>query len=309
MNPQIPMNLGPLEIRTLKPKDKRRSDLYEMFIPPFFTASQDLHHLLIKPVQEDLSRFKVLGIIPNGKLHLLPFPVLGEMNREGEFRFLLEDKSLFFLNSQSILKFAQKRAKEIGEEGTLIAFGNPDNSLRYAEEEIELIKKIFPKVIAFVREDATEDKVKKRLPGFDILHLATHGKMKANIRDSYILLAPSSDGKEDGRLFLKEIWGLQLTGYQLVTLSACETAKGKEASGDIMVSLETAFLRAGTPTILASLWGVDDQATGILMKVFYDLIEKGKAEALREAQMVLLKNPRYVYPYYWAPFILVGDWR
>ena len=74
--------------------------------------------------------------------------------------------------------------------------------------------------------------------------------MKGNIKESFILLAPTSDGKEDGKLFLREIWGLQLLGYQLVTLSACETARGKEASGDIMVSLKTAFLWAGTPTII-----------------------------------------------------------
>jgi CHAT domain-containing protein len=310
MNPQIPLNLGPLEVKTLKPKDEGRSNLYEMFISPFIKASQELHHLLIKPVEGELSRFKILGIIPNGKLHLLPFQTLGKTNPKGEFRFLLEDKSLFYLNSQSILKFAQKRAKEIGEKGNLIAFGNPDNSLRYAEEEIELIKGIYSKAKVYVRRDATEDKVKAGLAGFNILHFATHGKLKGNIKESYILLAPSSDGKEDGRLFIREIWGLQLVGYQLVTLSACETAKGKEASGDIMVSLETAFLRAGTPTILASLWEVDDQATGVLMKTFYrNVMKQGKAEALRKAQVALLKDPRYVYPYYWAPFVLVGDWR
>jgi len=77
-----------------------------------------------------------------------------------------------------------------------------------------------------------------------------------------------------------------------------------------MVSLETAFLRAGTSTIVASLWEVDDQATGILMKAFYqNLMRHGKAEALRKAQVTLMKNPKYAYPYYWAPFILVGDWK
>jgi CHAT domain-containing protein len=310
MNPQIPLNLGPLEVKTLKPKERSRSDLYEMFVSPFFKASGELHHLLIKPVEGELSGFTVLGIIPNGKLHLLPFQALGETNSRGEFRFLVEDKSLFHLNSQSILKFAQQRAEEIRNKGNLIAFGNPDNSLRYAEEEIELIRRLFPKAKAYVRHNATEDKVKAGLAGFNVLHLATHGKLKGDIKESYILLAPSSDGKEDGRLFIREIWGLQLMEYQLVTLSACETARGKEASGDIMVSLQTAFLRAGTPTIVASLWEVDDQATGILMETFYhNLMRQGKAQALRRAQLSLLKDPRYVYPYYWAPFILVGDWR
>jgi CHAT domain-containing protein len=310
VNPQIPLNLGPLEAKTLRPKDEGRSDLYDMFIGPFLKASGELHHILIKPVKEELSRVEVLGIIPNGKLHLLPFQALGEANPQGEFRFLLEDKSIFYLNSQSILKFAQRRAKGIGGKGNLIAFGNPDNSLRHAEEEIDLIKEIYSKAKAYVRRDATEDKVKRELAGYNVLHLATHGKMKGNIKESFILLAPSADGKEDGRLFIREIWGLQLVGYQLVTLSACETAMGKEASGDIMVSLETAFLRAGTPTIVASLWEVDDQATGILMKSFYhNLTRRGKAEALRRAQVALMKDPRYVYPYYWAPFILVGDWQ
>jgi len=310
MNPQIPLNAGPLEAKTLKPKERGRSDAYEMFIAPFLTASQELYRLLIKPLEAELAQIRLLGIIPNGKLHLLPFQALGEPNSRGEFRFLLESRSIFYLNSQSILKFAQKRAKEIGDKGTLLAFGNPDNSLKHATEEIDLIRRIFSPAKAYLGPEATEDRAKSELAGFNILHFATHGKMKGNIKDSYILLAPSPDGREDGKLFLKEIWGLPLNGYQLVTLSACETAVGKEASGDVMVSLETAFLRAGTPTILASLWAVDDQATGVLMKAFYDNVTKqGKAEALRTAQAALLSDPRYAYPYYWAAFIVVGDWR
>ena len=175
---------------------------------------------------------------------------------------------------------------------------------------MQLIKDLFEKSSIYVKNEASEEKVKKGLSGFNILHLATHGKMKANIKGSHILLAKTADGEEDGLLFLKEVWGLPLEGYQLVTLSACETATGREASGDVMVSLQTAFLKAGTPTILASLWEVEDKATGVLMKTFYEnFINQGKAEALRTAQLSLMKNPQYVYPYYWAPFILSGDWR
>ena len=100
-------------------------------------------------------------------------------------------------------------------------------------------------------------------------------------------------------------------GYQLVTLSACETARGKEASGDRYHGEPgNGLFAGGDPPILASLWEVDDQATGIMMKTFYDnVMGQGKADALRGAQVALLKDPRYVYPYYWAPFVLVGDWR
>jgi CHAT domain-containing protein len=273
-------------------------------------SSETLYEALIQPIEKEIAAFTVLGIIPNGKLHLLPFQAVGKRDEEEVFRFLVEEKSLFQLNSQSILKFAQKKARNIGDQGKLIAFGNPDDSLKFAEEEIALIKGLFKESSTYIKKQASEDKIKKDLKGFDVLHLATHGKMSGNIKESYVLLSPSPDGKEDGRLHLREIWGLPLRGYQLVTLSACETAKGKEASGDIMVSLETAFLRAGTPTILASLWEVDDEATGIFMKTFYEnLTTKGKAEALKGAQLALMKDPKFAFPYYWAPFILVGDWR
>ena len=273
-------------------------------------TAEELYGLLMGPLEKELSGFKILGVIPNGKLHLLPFQALGKRSPSGRFRFLVEDRSIFRLNSQSILKFAQKQAKQVKDGGRLIAFGNPNHSLKYAEKEIEMIKETFSKSTTFVREEASEDKVKRRLAGHDVLHLATHAKMGNTIRETYVLLARSHDGREDGKLFLREIWGLPLRGYQLVTLSACETAIGKQASGDIIVSLETAFLRAGAPTIVASLWEVDDEATGILMKRFYhNLVTKEKAEALREAQTVLMKDPRYASPYFWAPFILVGDWR
>jgi CHAT domain-containing protein len=310
MNPQIPMNLGPLDTATMTPSEPDRSHFFEMFVKPLIEVSNEIYGLLIKPVEKELAKYSVLGIIPNGKLHLLPFQALGEKDLKGGFRFLLEKKAIFQLNSQSVLKFAQKRASEIGDKANILAFGNPDNSLQHAEEEIRMIKEIFSKSKAYVGKNATEDKVKKELSGFNILHLATHGKIMDDIKESHVLFAPSFDGKEDGKLLIKEIWGLPLTGYQLVTLSACDTALGKEASGDVMVSLETAFLRAGTPTIVASLWEVDDQATGVLMKSFYqNLKTQGKAEALRNAQTSLMKDPRYIYPYFWAPFVLVGDWR
>lgn len=310
MDPRIPATLGPLDAGSLQPQDQRRRDMFDEWIRPLFEVSQELRQLLVQPVEAAIAPFAVLGIIPNGKLHLLPFQALGRRLPDGRFRFLIEEKSLFQLNSQSILKFAQKQAIEIGDKGRLVAFGNPDNSLKYAEEEVRVIKGLFHNAKTYVRQEASKDRLKKGLEGFDILHLATHGKMREDIKNSYVLMAGSPDGKDDGKLSLREIWGLNLRGYQLVTLSACETALGKEASGDTMVSLETAFLRAGAATIVASLWGVDDEATGLLMKAFYEnLRSNGKADSLRAAQVALRGNPRFAFPFYWASFILVGDWR
>ncbi len=310
MNPQIALTVGPLEARTLKPMDPGKQEFQKLFIQPFMEASAELYQLLIEPIAAESAGYETLGIIPNGKLHLLPFQALGKPDGNGEFHFLLEEQAIFYLNSQSILKFAGKQARSIGDSSRLVAFGNPDNSLRYAEAEVTMIQGIFSDTAAYVQEDASEDRIKTGIDGFNILHLATHGKMSGNIKESFILLAGSPDGREDGQLYLREIWGLPLAGFQLVTLSACETALGREASGDIMVSLETAFLRAGTPAILATLWEVDDQATGIMMQAFYrKLTRQGKARALREAQLALMNDNRFAYPFFWAPFILVGDWR
>jgi tetratricopeptide (TPR) repeat protein len=314
MNPRIAGQLGPLEPGTLMPQTPSARAMYTAVVKPFKAVSSRLYELLLAPVAEDIAAFDVVGIIPNGKLHLLPFTVLGRELEASDgarrMRFFLEEKSVFYLNSQSILKFAREKAGRIAADGRLVAFGNPDRSLQFAEEEIRMIRGAFDQTTAYLGEEASESRLKEEIEGFSILHLATHGKMAGRIRESYILLAPSGDDGEDGKLFLREIWGLPLSGFQLVTLSACETAKGKEASGDIMVSLETAFLRAGTPAIMATLWEVDDRATGVMMDRFYrQLVAQGKSRALRSAQLALLQEDAYAFPFYWAPYILVGDWR
>jgi CHAT domain-containing protein len=97
-----------------------------------------------------------------------------------------------------------------------------------------------------------------------------------------------------------------------VVLSACETGLGKLVRGEGMVGLTRAFLYAGTPSVLVSLWNVSDMSTAALMGEFYKNMVKNKrskTDALRKAQLTLIKNEKYAHPFYWAPFILVGDWR
>ena len=118
----------------------------------------------------------------------------------------------------------------------------------------------------------------------------------------------AGDDKNDGRLEVHEIYGLDLTGAtDLVVLSACQTQVGEASGGDEVVALNRAFLYAGTPTVIASLWNVDDKATALFMERFYTHLRegKGKAEALRQAQLDLRTD--YPHPYYWAGFTLVGD--
>ncbi|MGB7053941.1 MAG: CHAT domain-containing protein, partial [bacterium] len=111
---------------------------------------------------------------------------------------------------------------------------------------------------------------------------------------------------------------LGLSGHfnktSLVTLSACETAveENPEAAGMELVTLSNAFKVAGVPSTVASLWEIADRSTALLMQDFYrNLVSKNvdKAEALRQAQISMLSHEQYSHPYYWAPFVLIGDWR
>jgi CHAT domain-containing protein len=116
---------------------------------------------------------------------------------------------------------------------------------------------------------------------------------------------------QEGFLRLHEIYGLRLE-TELVTLSACRTAFGRELRGEGLAGLSQGFLAAGASRVLASLWDVDDRATAELMTRFYTALlveQRPAADALRQAQAALRRDPRWRSPYYWAGFVLQGDWR
>jgi len=119
-------------------------------------------------------------------------------------------------------------------------------------------------------------------------------------------LALAADGSNDGSLTVAEVYGLRLNA-DLVTLSACETGLGKAMSGDDLIGMTRGFLYAGSSNIVASLWEVEDEATGELMKQFYRNLFAGqsKKEALRQAQLSLWA--RFPNPLYWAAFYLTGE--
>ena len=120
------------------------------------------------------------------------------------------------------------------------------------------------------------------------------------------------DGKPvDGFLRLHEIYNLDLDA-DLVVLSACSTALGKEVHGEGLIGLTRGFMYAGASRVVSSVWNVDDRASAQLMSRFYEAMlaeELPPATALREAQLSLLRHPRWANPHYWAAFGLQGDWK
>lgn len=130
---------------------------------------------------------------------------------------------------------------------------------------------------------------------------------------SHLVLAPGQGKTEDGLLEPWEIMNLDLTAA-IVVLSACETARGKLGAGEGMIGFSWAFFVAGTPSLVVSQWKVNSESTSILMKEFHKVWRNSnqklnKADALQKAALDLMHNPRYSHPYYWAPFLIVGDSR
>jgi CHAT domain-containing protein len=116
---------------------------------------------------------------------------------------------------------------------------------------------------------------------------------------------------QDGFLTLNDIYGLHLPA-ELAVLSACQTAFGKEVRGEGLMSLTRGFMYAGAARVVASLWSVDDLATAELMAQFYrHMLRDGQrpAEALRTAQLELWKEKRWQHPYFWAAFVIQGEWN
>jgi CHAT domain-containing protein/tetratricopeptide (TPR) repeat protein len=146
------------------------------------------------------------------------------------------------------------------------------------------------------------------------LHFATHGILDAvrPERSGLVLSLVDRQGRpRDGILRLNDIFRLQLSA-ELVVLSGCETGLGRQLRGEGLVGLTRAFMYAGAPRVVSSLWQVDDQATATLMTRFYGHMLRGGAQpaaALRAAQLELAADPRWAAPYFWAGFVLHGDWR
>jgi CHAT domain-containing protein/Tfp pilus assembly protein PilF len=269
----------------------------------------DLYNSLIAPIKDQLKTSQV-GIIPHLTLHYVPFAALTDGRT-----YLGEQYQLFELPSASSLRYVQQHAAEATNTGASV-FGNPTTSetglpsLPYAAAEADAVASVLG-VGDYTGTAATELQLRQSVNGKAVLHLAVHGAYNQyNPLYSTLYLAPDPGNQYDGRLEVHEIFGLNLTGSQLVVLSACETQLGQLSTGDEVVGMTRAFMFAGTPSVLASLWKVDDEATQTLMSAFYrHWREDGmnKAQALQAAQSDVRANTRWQSPYYWAAFVLSGD--
>ena len=190
------------------------------------------------------------------------------------------------------------------------------NGTRTEAEQISKLAKTFGgQADVWLDLDANEDNLGTRdVTKYRIIHVATHGLLNAE-RPQFtgVVLSLVGNKTHDGFVRTDEVFNLRL-GSPLVMLSACETGLGKEKRGEGVMGLTRAFMYAGAPTVGVSLWSVADKSTADLMTDFYRrLLSTGDSTtssgALRGAQLAMITGKKYSAPFYWAPFVLVGDWN
>ncbi len=285
-----------------------------------------LHDLLLGPFRKELeSGPREIIIIPCGRLHYLPFEALVEEEGENgaEGRFWGENRAIIYAPTlRSALADGIGRR---GPDGPLLALGYSggtrcDNRTRnlkqlfpplsYVKREVRTVSGFFPRadVRTLLGAKASEARFKQLgLSGFGVVHIATHGIID-DVRwwRSALLLEPDARVPEDGLLTALEISELDLNA-SLVVLSSCETGLGSLYRGGGIRGLAGAFRAAGAKDLVVSLWSVDDKATSVFMRNFYQLLTRGAspAAALRETKLRMIDS-KYANPRFWAPFVLIG---
>jgi CHAT domain-containing protein len=187
--------------------------------------------------------------------------------------------------------------------------------LRFADQEAASIVSLYGRERATVMTGASASaEFVKALDWrpFTVGRFATHAVVDPRHAElSGLLLSASGPGDQRGRMLRYEEISRLHAPLELVVLSACDTANGKQAPGEGLLGLSHAFMAAGSERVLGTLWKVDDEATAAWMSMFYrDLKQSGSpAGALRRAQMQMAADPRWHSPYYWAGFSLEGNWH
>ncbi len=297
----------------------------------FCTASNNIYKLLIAPLENELND-KNLVIIPDGKLNYIAFDALlktmpdtSQMINFSKLDYLLRDKNINYANSTNILM--QNRSSGRRLRNNVMAFAPEYKSEKFAlsnasytlmplpgvKKEVEAIAKTV-KTKLFMGEEASEINFRENCSDYDILHLAMHAYINDSLpafsRLAFSPVASSDDLQKDGWLNTADIYNLDLNA-KLTVLSACNTGIGKLQKGEGLMSLARGFLYAGCPSIIMSLWEVEDEAGTKIMTSFYKNLKRGKSkdEALRLAKLQYLENAnsRQAHPHYWMSFKSIGD--
>ncbi|OLS21629.1 MAG: hypothetical protein HeimC3_34770 [Candidatus Heimdallarchaeota archaeon LC_3] len=246
---------------------------------------QDLSQFLIEPISGHLSENELIIFVPYSFLHVIPIHAL--IIKEEP---LIKNHSISYIPSSSLLGFS--RSRDTKKKSNLLSFGADFN------DEAQMIAELF-------KTEAHLDVSKQTFfdnigNASEIVHFSCHGQFNS--------LDPLSSGivLYDGVLTAREIFNLKIN-VDLVTLSACQTGLSERTTGDELIGLTRSFFYAGASSIVVSLWSIDAISTQRMMLEFYSLLKEGKDNAIALKQAQIKIREKYPNPYYWAPFILIGN--
>ncbi len=304
-------------------------------------SAQKLYSWLIKPLEADLQQAQPKTIIyaPDGQLRYIPLAAL----HDGK-QWLIQRYRVNNITARSVTDFHTVPTKQprilagaFGQQETTVKVGDQQfrfGGLPAASKEVQTLVAMIPGTVGLLDRDFTRSSTLSRLNSFNIVHLATHGKVVVGRAENSFILFGNTQADV---VTLDEIKDLTMKNVDLVVLSACETGLGgKLGNGEEILGLGYQFQRAGARAAIASLWQVDDGGTQVMMNAFYAALKQGmmKTQALQEAQKALItgnystvggnrsdievthnrtgqvrkvSSDTLQHPYYWAAFILIGN--
>ncbi|NEO98959.1 MAG: CHAT domain-containing protein [Symploca sp. SIO2E9] len=299
-----------------------RKKLQDRKATGYRTTSGELYDLLIRPIEDQIQALspKQIAIIATDKLRYIPFETLYDQKTK---QFLIEKQyPINYFTRLSINSLQNLRVEDsVPQPRPVLGLGNPNPNEPYnlpdSEAEVQSLPKIIPGSEAYIRNDATLERFKQEALRFRFLHLATHGCFEKDgcclgekhecegvrqldmLANTLLFAGPNFDIANAALL------GLQNT--ELITLSACQTALREDSNGEEIAGIAYLFERAGAKSVMASLWNAEDNTTKDIMVQFYGNLNQGmsKGEALRQAKLSQIQR----HPFFWSPFILIGDAR
>ena len=272
----------------------------------FYRPARKLYDLVIRPALDDLTKNEIetLVFVPDGAFRNIPLSAM----YDGE-RYLIEDYSIALTPG---LQLVNPRSLSLGLKTIAVGLTKEVDgfsALDYVNSELNQIESQVNSTV-LLNQNFTAEALEREIRFSDhpIVHIATHGQFSSSIEDTFLLAWNERISINELNNILQTRNAGQENAIELLVLSACETATGDRRAALGMAGMA---VRAGAKSTLATLWSVNDRATSELMSDFYrELSDKRlpKAEAVRQAQLSLLNNRLYQHPFYWAPYVLLGNW-
>ncbi|MBI2843142.1 MAG: CHAT domain-containing protein [Armatimonadetes bacterium] len=274
---------------------------------PILAPLSELGETLFEPLAAELAQVSALAFALPQELAGIPFHAIPR-DRKGSLKFVVEQYAVTYIVPGALRGLVETRRMSLSPKTCQVAiFADFSGALPGAARESNIIHAIYPKSNIYTGQTATAARFVTAASSCNIVHIAAHHEADPNPAKFSIMLSGKADGA--GNVRLADMLRIANPNLQLAVLSACEIVATSDAEASGIASTAEIFANAGFPTVMGALWKVSDAASVSLMSDFYKNLAKlgKKAEALRLAQVSMIKSKQFAHPFYWGTFALYGD--